>query len=341
MRNWFLVVLLLVLLSVSSRVCWGKNERLFTEPNSELLFAWDYGNLLVSTPAGDIDVPGPAGPVGGGYFVIPALAPGGDLIPIGLTLSDHSDRTKCDPTVVTCALPGTAQKMSVMGVYSIRDKEWKTYGDFCMFGAGSAAFSPDGRKIAFESTMRSASQNCNAGYEQKSLLILDLASGRFTQVPDTVGVIANANISWSPDGKYIAVESAARRGPNSIVLIEVGSWAQKTIAVGGNPSWSPKGDWIAYDTGQGIASMIMHPDGTGSKMLLDAFGRFGAWDVDSGAVWSPDEKTILLNEREEGGRVELVSVDLDTGKVKIVSKRTPRVFGWVQLASDQRPGARQ
>jgi hypothetical protein len=341
MRNWFVVLLPLALLTALSRACWGQDERLFTEPNSKILFAWDYGDLLVSTPAGTTDVPGPTGPVGGGYFVIPALAPGGDLIAIGLTLPDHSDRTKCDPSVVTCTLPGTTQNMSVMGVYSLRDKEWKTYGDFCLFGAGSAAFSPDGTKIAFEAIMRSASQNCSAGYEQKSLLILDLASGRFTQVPYTTGVIANASISWSPDGKYLAVESAARWGPNSIVLIEVGSWAQKTIAVGGNPSWSPKGDWIAYDTGQGMACMIMHPDGTGAKMMLDAFRRFGAWAVESGAVWSPDERTILLNEQSEGGDINVVSVDLETGKVKIIAKRTPFIFSWVQLPSNQLPGAKK
>jgi hypothetical protein len=340
MRNWFPVVLSLVLLSASSRVFWGQDEHLITEPNSALLFAWDYGDLLVSTPAGSIDVPGPAGPVGGGYFVIPAIAPRGDLIAVGLTLPDHSDRTKCDPSVVACALPGTTQNMSVMGVYSLRDKEWKTYGDFCQMGAGSAAFSPDGTKIAFEATMRSASQNCSFGYEKKSLLILDLASGWFTQVPNTASVIPNAKISWSSDGRYLAVEFGSR-GPNSIVLIEMGSWTQKMIAVGGDPSWSPKGDWIAYETGAGAACKIMHPDGTSAKMVLDAFRRFGAWAVESGAVWSPDEGTILLNEREEGGRINVVSVDLDTGKVKKIAKRTPRVFGWVQLPSNQLAGAKK
>jgi Tol biopolymer transport system component len=34
-----------------------------------------------------------------------------------------------------------------MGVYSVRDKTWKQYGDF--YQVGSAAFSPDGKKVAF------------------------------------------------------------------------------------------------------------------------------------------------------------------------------------------------
>lgn len=342
MRNWFPVVLSLVLLAASSHVCWGQDEHLITEPNSELLFAWDYGDLFVSTPAGNIDVPGPNGPVGGGYFVIPALAPGGDLIAIGLTLTDQSERTKCDPSVVTCALPGTEQRMSAMGVYSLRDKKWKVYGDFCMLGAGSAAFSPDGTKIAFEASLRTASRDCGAGYEKKALLIFDLASGQFTQVPDTARVVANAGISWSPDGRYLAVQMYQQgKSPFRVVLIEVGTWVQKTIADGGDPSWSPKGDWIAYDVSAGMACMMMHPDGTGAKMVLDAFRRFGAWGIVSGAVWAPDGKTILLNEQSEGGDINVVSVDLGTGQVKIIARRTPRVFGWVQLPSGQLPGAKK
>ncbi len=339
MRNWFLTVLFLTLLPVSSRVCRGQDEHLITEPNSELLFAWDYGDLFVSTPAGNIDVPGPDGPVGGGYFVSPALAPGGDLIAIGLTLKDQSDRTKCDPSVVTCALPGTEQRMSAMGVYSLRDKKWKTYGDFCMSGAGSAAFSSDGTKIAFEASLRTASQDCGDGYEKKSLLILDLASGQFTQVPRTAAVMTNAGISWSPDGKQLAVQMYQQgKNPFRVVLIEVGTWVQTTIADGGDPSWSPKGDWIAYDVGAGMACMVMHPDGTGARMVLDGFRR--GREVE-GAVWSPDEKTLLLNEREEGGHVEVVSVDVESGKVKTIAKHTPRVFGWVQLPSSQLPGAKK
>lgn len=336
MRTWFLAVLLLALLAPFSRVCSGQDERLITKPNSKLLFAWDYGDLLVSTPAGNIDVPGPGGgPVDGVNFS-PALAPDGNLIAVGLRLPDHKDRTQCDPSVVTCALPGTTQYMWVIGVYSLRDKGWKTYGDFC--GAGSPAFSPDGTKVAFEAGMRSTFQDCSAG--KGALLILDLASGQFTQVPNTAAVIPRAQITWSPDGGYLAVESGAGVD-DSIVLIEVGSWIQKKIAVGGDPSWSPKGDSIAYQIGAGGACMIMHPDGTGAKMVLDAFRRFGAWAVESGAVWSPDERTILLNERAEGGRINVVSVDLDTGKVKIIARRTPRVFGWVQLPSSQLPGAKK
>jgi Tol biopolymer transport system component len=328
MRNWLTFGLQLALLTVVNNVVYGQNEHPLTGPDSVILSGWEYGDrLFVTTPAGSFPVQGPPGFTDRGYFVLPALAPGGDRIAWGLTLLDNSDRTKCDPSVVTCALPGPTQYKSVMGVYSLRDKTWKTYGDFCDRGAGSAAFSPDGAKIAFTASMRAQGSKCGADYETHALLILDLLTGQFTQVPNAASVVAKAQISWSPDERYLAVQM------DRITLIETGSWAQTAIAKGENPSWSPKGDWIAYDVGAGMACMIAHPDGTEAKMILDAFGRrgWGNWALSMGAVWSPDGKTLWLSEQEDTGKMEVMSVDLATGKVNKMPKGTPSVLGWVLL----------
>jgi hypothetical protein len=332
MRNWFPIGLEWALLMLLSNVAFGQSEHPPTAPDSVILSGWDYSDhLFVSTPAGTFPVQAPPGSIHGGYFVLPALAPGGDRIAWGLTLPDDSDRTRCDPSTVACALPGPTQYKSVMGVYSLRDKTWKTYGDFCPMGAGSVAFSPDGMKIAFPVSMRTHGSNCGAGYETHALLILDLMTGQFTQIPGA-SVVANARISWSPDGRCLAMQT------DRITLIEIGSWAQKAIAKGGNPSWSPKGDWIAYDVGAGMACMIAHPDGTDAKLILDAFSRrgWGNWALPFGAVWSPDGKTLWLSEQEDTGHTEVVSVDLATGNAKRISKDTPYVFGWV-LQPSSRP----
>ena len=65
---------------------------------------------------------------------------------------------------------------SVMGVYSVRDKTWKQYGDFQT--VGSAAFSPDGNKdrIHDESRMH---RLINV---TKGLMILDLKTGQMAPV---------------------------------------------------------------------------------------------------------------------------------------------------------------
>jgi hypothetical protein len=331
MRNWLPIGLQLALMTVLSGVIYGQNEHPVTAPDSVILSGWEYGDLLVATPAGTFPVQGPPGFSDRGYFVLPALAPGGDRIAWGLTLPDDSDRTKCDPSVVTCALRGPTQYKSVMGVYSIRDKIWTTYGDFCPSGAGSAAFSPDGTKIAFKAEIRADYPSCDSGHNTNALLILDLVNGQFTQVPNTAMVMANARISWSSDGEYLAVQFGAWGPPNSIVLIEVGSWVQKPIADGWNPSLSPKGDWIAYQINSGTKCMIAHRDGTDAKLILDVGRRWGlgGWQLPMGAVWSPDEKTLWLSEQEFSGKTEEVSVDLATGNVKKMPKYTPSVFGWV------------
>lgn len=112
MRNWLPIGLQLALLTVVNNVVYGQNEHPLTAPDSVILSGWEYGDhLFISTPAGSFPVQGPPGSIHGGYFVLPALAPGGDRIAWGLTLPDESDRTKCDPSVVvTCtylALPNT------------------------------------------------------------------------------------------------------------------------------------------------------------------------------------------------------------------------------------------
>lgn len=344
MRNWLSMGVQLALLMVLNNVAYGQNEHPVAAPDSVILSGYEYGDriffttptgtsweysagLLATTPAGTFPVQGPPGFTIRGYFVLPALAPAGDRIAWGFSLPD-SDRTKCDPsTVVACALPGPTQYKSVMGVYSLRDKTWKTYGDFCDRGVGSEAFSPDGTKIAFSASMRTQNSKCDVGSNTRALLILDLVTGQFTRVPNATSVVEKAQISWSPDGRHLAVQM------DQITLIEIGSWAQTVIIKGENPSWSPKGDWIAYDVGAGMACMIAHPDGTDAKLILDAFARRGwsNWGLDMGTVWSPDGKTLWLSEQADTGKMEVVSVDLATGKVKKMPKGTPSIFGWVLL----------
>jgi WD40-like Beta Propeller Repeat len=327
MRDRLTPILQLALLMVSADLLYGQNERPITAPDSVVLSGWQYGDLFVTTSDGSFRVTGPPGSSDQGYFVLPALSPNGDLIAWGLTLPDVSGNAKCDPRILGFAVPGLVHHRSTMGVYSLLDKTWNTYGDFCELGAGSAAFSPDGMKVAFEAKIDTGDRGCFSDYATEALLILDLASGMFTQIPDTVGVMANARISWSPDGKYIAAQFGSWAPSSRIVLIAVGSWVQKQIAEGWDPSWSPKGDLISYETGEGTKCMIARPDGTQARLVLHAAGGS---QIPMGAVWSPDEKTLWLSEEEFSGKTKVASVDLATGKVKKMPKYTPSVFGWVQ-----------
>jgi TolB protein len=105
-------------------------------------------------------------------------------------------------------------------------------------------------------------------------------------------------LSWSPDGKKIAITSP---GPFAKVKINHcvaqiyivpihGSQQQLPDASASclNPAWSPRGDEIAYDT-QGpprSGIWVIHPDGSGDRQVLP----FGG-----GPSWSSDGTQLVFN----------------------------------------------
>jgi Tol biopolymer transport system component len=215
-----------------------------------------------------------------------------------------------------------------MGVYSMRDKSWKLYGDFCF--VGSVAFSPDGRKLAFKTEARINNPNCLASDVPPVLQILDLETGQFTPVPDSISVIGNSQLSWSPDGSYLAVAKYSReKSPGHIVVIDLRSWVQKVVAEGADPSWSPKGEWIAYQADWSETCMLIHPDGTGAKTVLDLRRRSGGWVFANRETWSPDGNKLLLTEGPmDSPKYDITILDLASGEVTTKSKNGALVFGW-------------
>jgi len=222
-----------------------------------------------------------------------------------------------------------------MGLYSVRDNSWKFYGDFC--DAGSATFSPDGTKVAFEARGKKLDgPNCLSSHGLFVLTILDLATGKLTTVPYSgESLVQNARLSWSPDGRYLVGQVDAWVSPTKhIVVIEVASGMGRVIAEGANPSWSPDGDWIAYMDGAMEKCMLIHPDGTGAKTVLDVSRTSRV--LFHGAVWSPDGNKLLLNEAHGilESHTDVMMLDLATGKVTSESKNGPAVFGWARNSGE-------
>ena len=158
----------------------------------------------------------------------------------------------------------------------------------------------------------------------------------FKVAPDTASVMGNRQLSWSPDGQYLAVSqtSSAEKTPGTIVLIQIGTWGKKDIAIGEDPSWSPNGDWIAYLANWGRTCMIIHPDGTGSKTILDMKGRLGGWMFYGWIGWSANQDRLLLNEEQlDGARSEVVMLNLDNGQSTTKSTGREPVLGWAAITS--------
>jgi hypothetical protein len=314
---------------------YGQGKGLFAEPQSTLLFSGlSATNFLVVTPTGNFAVPGPPGSIVEVSSPLPALALAGDQVAASFRLPDDPGSAICHPSWPKSGPHKPAIFKSVMGVYSLRDKAWKLYGDFCFLG--SAAFSPDGKKLAFEVTTRADDPRFNSLPYADVLMILDLETGEFTPIPDS-GASGNGQLSWAPDGRQLAVEHKGQ-----IVLIEIGSWTQKAIADGTNPSWSPRGDWIAYLADSNETCMLIHPNGTGAKMVLDLRSRTSGWLLfksgwvfSNGEVWSPDEEKLLLTEGQmDGPKYDLAMLDLTTGKATTKSKNGLAVLGWARKSRD-------
>ncbi|MGP8173356.1 MAG: TolB family protein [Terracidiphilus sp.] len=297
----------------------------FSEPQSTLLFSpvggdTNYGNYTLVTPRGSFTVPQLSGPM---ERASPnwAISPSGDRVAGGISFMLNADVVKCDPKIKGWCDPHPRPIFkSVMGVYSVRDKMWKQYGDFET--VGSAAFSPDGKRIAFDGEKECTGVNCDAG-----LTILDLETGHMGTIPESIQVDWRNQISWSPDGKFLAV-SAVSPGNGRIVVFDVATGKMMTIAQGTNPSWSPKGDWIAYAFI--VQCMIIHPDGTGARSVLDKERKWMKYTLDGPILWSPAGDRLLLNQRKIfGGHPRVIMVDLATGHAVLKSKNGEMVSGWV------------
>jgi len=283
---------------------------IFSIPDSTVLFG-QYNEVRVVTPAHSYAIKPPV-EVGynHGYFVDPTISPCGDLVAWGFATefreghSEHAARF-------------------ALGVFSLATNTWKTFGDFD--GIGIIGFSSDGSKIAFVATQQN----------RRQLLIFDVAKETMTNAPYPKGMPGASLGAWSPDGKRLAIEIQRGEKGRQVEVLDLATGNVQSLGEGFNPAWSPSGEWIAYFDPSGAECLVVHPDGSGAKVVRKlrqswfSYRRFG----EGGPVWSPDGKRILLNEMKgDGDYIDVMLVDLESGRATRKAKNGLPVYGWASLS---------
>jgi Tol biopolymer transport system component len=145
----------------------------------------------------------------------------------------------------------------------------------CPFAGGEAAWSPNGKMIAF-------TRNDSTGSHIYSLNVATRHVRRLTdsQCGDEVSP------SWSPSGQWLAYQRS--NGDSGIYLIRAnGSSPRRIIPDASSPAWSPDGKRLAYVV-QG--KLYIAPISAPQQAAWVRTGRYGV-DYPS---WSPDSKRIAF-----------------------------------------------
>lgn len=123
----------------------------------------------------------------------------------------------------------------------------------------------------------------------------------------TGGGSINTSPSYSPDGRQIVFESD-RGGTQQLYIMPAGGGTPKRISYGNgryaSPVWSPRGDWIAFTKiGGGFSVGVMRPDGSGERILDNAF-------LVEGPTWAPNGRVLMYTRQDYRGGTRIYSIDI-------------------------------
>jgi Tol biopolymer transport system component len=175
---------------------------------------------------------------------------------------------------------------------------------------GDPSWSPDGTKIAFDSTID------EDGNRDIYIMNADDGSGQ-TRLTDDPAF--DTDPSWSPDGTKIAF-SSNREDDNSEIYIMNSDGSGQTRLTDNSaddfsPSWSPDSEKIAFvsdrDNGNFDIYIMNADDGSGQTRLTDdpAFDGFPSW--------SPDSEKIAFTSNRDSGGIFVMNADDGSGQTRL------------------------
>jgi len=112
------------------------------------------------------------------------------------------------------------------------------------------------------------------------------------------------------------VFNSDRDGDQQLYIMGSGGGGAKRISFGhgwyATPVWSPRGDLIAFTrfSGGTFAIGVMHPDGTGERILSESFSVEGPTFAPNGRVLMFWRETRSQDQYGHGYSSRLVSIDI-------------------------------
>jgi TolB protein len=184
-------------------------------------------------------------------------------------------------------------------IYNIDTRRREVVGEFPGM-TFAPRFSPDGNKIIMSLASSGNSE----------IYTMDLRSRVVRRLTNHSAI--DTSPSYSPDGAKIVFNSD-RGGSQQIYTMNANGGDVTRISFGkgryATPVWSPRGDLIAFTKiGKGgFAIGVMHPDGSGERLLASGF-------LVEGPTWAPNGRVLMYFRQDRNGDgPHLYTIDL-TGK---------------------------